>query len=138
MTIRSRPTARDDKCFYYAPDYNLNRFETAQGYIASNHINAKVSSISFGEIFYLMSIRIGDGWIKISKTVALNRIRKSEELEKGWRKDEIAKPVEFRDLDLVHVVPLKTVLRKGLLGLLPGDKGLPNQRLSTVGSGIIT
>ena len=81
------------------------------GYIASNHINAKVSSISFRGVFYLMSIRIGDGWIKVSNTVSLNRIRKSEELEKGWRKDEVAMPVEFRDFDLVHVVPLKTVLK---------------------------
>ena len=75
-------------------------------------VNAKVSSISFGGVFYLMSIRIGDGWIKVSKTIALNRIRKSEELEKGWHKDELAMPVEYKDFDLVHIVPLETVLNE--------------------------
>ena len=58
-----------------------------------------------------MSVKLGDGWIKMSKTLALNRIRKDEELEKGWRKDEIALPVELSDFDPAHVVPLKPVLR---------------------------
>ena len=57
-----------------------------------------------------MSVRLGERWIRLSTTVALNRLRKSEEMEKGWRKNEIALPVEFRDLDPVHVVPLKRVI----------------------------
>ena len=56
-----------------------------------------------------MSVKMGDHYIKLSRTVALNRIRKSEELEKGWRKDEIHLPVELRDLDPVHVQPLKGI-----------------------------
>ena len=52
---------------------------------------------------------MGERWIKLSTTLALNRIRKSEELEKGWRKNEIGLPVEFRDMDPVHVIPLKGV-----------------------------
>ena len=56
-----------------------------------------------------MSVRLGERWIKLSTTKALNSIRKNEELEKGWRKNEIGLPEEFRDLDPVHVVPLKTV-----------------------------
>ena len=99
----------NDKCYYYAPDYNLNRFEEAQGYIASNHFNAKVSSTSLKGVFYLMSVKMGDYYIKISKTLALNRIRRDEELEKGWKKDEIKLPAEIRDLDPVHVVPLARV-----------------------------
>lgn len=90
----------------------MNRFEEAQGYIASNHFNAKTSSVSFKGVFYLMSIRMGEEWIKISSTVALNRIRKDEELEKGWRKDEMALPAEMRaglNFDPVHIVPLKGV-----------------------------
>ena len=87
----------------------MNRFEEAQGYIASNHFNAKVSSISFKERFYLMSVRMGEKWIKLSTTLALNRIRKSEELEKGWRKGDHGLPAEFRDLDPIHVVPLLRV-----------------------------
>ena len=53
-----------------------------------------------------MSIMLGEKWIKLSKTVALNRIRASEEFEKGWKKGEVALPVQFRDLDPVHVIPL--------------------------------
>ena len=102
MTPKSAPTARQDKCYYYAPDYNLNRFEEAQGFIASNHFNAKLSSVSVNGEFKLMSVRLGDYWIKLSTTVALNRIRKSEEMEKGWRKDEIGLQAEFRDLDPVQ------------------------------------
>lgn len=112
MNLKSAPTERSQKCFYYAPEYNLNRFEEAQGYIASNHFNAKTSSVSFKGVFYLMSIRMGEEWIKISSTVALNRIRKDEELEKGWRKDEMALPAEMRaglNFDPVHIVPLKGV-----------------------------
>ena len=56
-----------------------------------------------------MSVRMGEHFIKLSTTRALNRIRKSEELEKGWKKDEIGLPAELRDLDPVHVVPLKRV-----------------------------
>ena len=107
MIILSRPTGNSDKCFYYAPDYNLDRFEEAQGYIASNHFNAKVSSISFKGIFYLMSARLGEHFIKLSTTVALNRIRRDEELEKGWKKGDFRLPVELRDQDLVHVIPLE-------------------------------
>ena len=124
MTNKSSPDARPDKCYYYAPDYNLNRFETAQGkkellltlilttfegYIASNHFNARTSSISFGGTFFLISMRLGVNWITLSKTVALNSIRSTEELEKGWRKDEIALPAMFRDFDPVHVIPLEWV-----------------------------
>ena len=52
---------------------------------------------------------MGDHYIKLSTTKALNKIRKSEELEKGWRKDEIGLPAEFGDFDPVHVIPLKRV-----------------------------
>ena len=106
LIVASSPTGRPEKCYFYAPDYNLNRFEEGQGFIASNHLNAKVSSISFKGVFSLMSVRMGERWIKLSTTVALNRIRKSEELEKGWKRAEIGLPVEFRDLDPVHVVPM--------------------------------
>ena len=54
-----------------------------------------------------MSVRMGEEWIKLSTTVALNRIRKSEEFEKGWKKGDFGLPAESRDLDPVHVVPLK-------------------------------
>ena len=54
---------------------------------------------------------MGEKWIKLSTTVALNRIRKSEELEKGWKKGDIGLPAELRDLDPVHVVPLERVLK---------------------------
>ena len=106
MTGKSSPSGRPDKCYYYAPSYNLNRFEEAQGFIASKHFNAKVSSVSLNGVFHLMSIMLGEKWIKLSKTVALNRIRASEEFEKGWKKGEVALPVQFRDLDPVHVIPL--------------------------------
>ena len=53
-----------------------------------------------------MSIRLGEYFIKLSTTVVLNRLRKSEEMEKGWKKGEIALPSEFRDLDPVHLIPL--------------------------------
>ena len=65
-----------------------------------------------------MSVRLGDHYIKISSAVALNSIRKDEELEKGWRKNEIRLPAEFRDLDPVHVVPLKRVEIKITLMLI--------------------
>ena len=52
---------------------------------------------------------MGNDYITLSKTVALNKIRMNEELEKGWRKNAIALPAEFRHLDAVHVVPLKRV-----------------------------
>ena len=41
--------------------------------------------------------------------MALNRIRKTEELEKGWKKGEIVLPIEFRDMDPVHIVPMSWV-----------------------------
>ena len=107
MTLESRPTGKEDKCYFYAPDYNAKRFEEAQGYISSNHFNAKVSSISFKGVFYLMSANLGDHYIKLSKAFALNRIGKDEEPEKGWRKGDFGVPAELRDLDLVHVVPLE-------------------------------
>ena len=109
LTAKSSPTGRSDKCYYYAPEYNLNRFEEGQGYIANNHFNAKVSSISFNGVFNLMSVRLGDYWLKLSTTVALNRIRLCEEMEMGWRKNEVGLPAEFRDLDPVHVIPLERV-----------------------------
>ena len=56
-----------------------------------------------------MSVKLGDHFIKLSTTLALNRIRKDEELEKGWRQGDIGVPSELRDLDLVHVVPLERV-----------------------------
>ena len=56
-----------------------------------------------------MSARLGEHFIKLSKTLALNRIRKDEELEKGWRQGDFGVPAEFRDLDLVHVVPLERI-----------------------------
>ena len=54
-----------------------------------------------------MSVKLGDHFIKLSTTVALNRIKKGEKLEKGWKKDEIGLPAELRDLNPVHVVPLE-------------------------------
>ena len=115
LTTESSPTGREEKCYYYAPGYNLNRFEEAQGFIASKHFNAKVSSISFKGVFSLMSVQMGENWIKLSTTVALNKIRKSEEMEKGWKKDEIAIPAQFRDLNPVHVSPLIDVGRMMLI-----------------------
>ena len=56
-----------------------------------------------------MSARLGEHFIKLSKTLALNRIRKDEELEKGWRQGDFGLPAELRDHDLVHVVPLERV-----------------------------
>ena len=56
-----------------------------------------------------MSVTMGDHYIKLSTAVALNRIRKNEEFEKGWKKNEIQLPSEFIGLDPVHVVPLKRV-----------------------------
>ena len=56
-----------------------------------------------------MSVKLGDHYIKLSKTLALNRIGKDEELEKGWRKGDFGVPAELSDLDLVHVVPLERV-----------------------------
>ena len=56
-----------------------------------------------------MSVKLGDHYIKLSTTLALNRIRKDEELEKGWRQGDFGVPAELRDLDLVHVVPLERV-----------------------------
>ena len=111
MTCKSAPTGRADKCYYYAPDYNLGRFEEAQGFIASNHFNAKLSSVSFKGEFKLISIRLGEYWIKLSTTVGLTPLRKSEEMEKGWKKGEIGLPSEFRSLDPVHVIPLNRVER---------------------------
>ena len=107
MTVSSRPTGSEGKCYYYAPDYNLGRFEEAQGFIASNHANAKVSSVSFKGVFNLMSVKLGDHYIMLSTTVALNRIRIDEEIEKGWRKNSLKLPGELNDLDPVHVVPLE-------------------------------
>ena len=79
LIVQSRPTGKENKCYYYAPEYNANRFEEAQGFIASNHFNAKVSAISYKGVFYLMSGRMGDHYIKLSTTRALNKIRKEEE-----------------------------------------------------------
>ena len=56
-----------------------------------------------------MSAKLGDHYIKLSKTVSLNRIGKDKEFEKGWRKGDFGVPAELRDLDLVHVVPLERV-----------------------------
>ena len=53
---------------------------------------------------------MGDHYVKLSTTTALNRIRKDEEFDKGWKKDGIRIPFELRDLDPVHVSPLKRVL----------------------------
>ncbi|CBY14965.1 unnamed protein product [Oikopleura dioica] len=107
LTYKSSPTLRPDKCFYYAPEYNLNRFEVAQGFIASNHFNAKLSTISFQRSFHVMSLNIEESWISkgTSTTGSLNAIRKFEESTKGWKKGEIALPHEFQDLDPVHIQP---------------------------------
>ena len=100
------PLKRPDKCYYYAPYYNLNRLETAQGLIANNHFNAKTSAISFKGIFHVMSLRFGEGLIRTSTTTTLTRIRKSAESDKGWKKGEIDFPPEFGDLDQVHMIPM--------------------------------
>ena len=52
---------------------------------------------------------MGEHWIKLSTTAALTRIRKNEEIELGWRKGEIGLPAEFRDLEPVHVLPMKRI-----------------------------
>ena len=44
----------------------------------------------------MMSDRLGDHFVKLSTTKALNRIHKSEESEKGWRKGEFGLPTELR------------------------------------------
>lgn len=106
MTLSSSPTKRDDKCFYYSPEYNLNRFEPAQGFIASNHFNARQSVVTFKDSFHVMSLRFGDPFIKTSSTRALNAIRQSEERTLGWKKGELSFPPEFKDLDPVHILPL--------------------------------
>ena len=64
LSIKSSPTRRSDKCFYYAPSQNWKKFEPAQGFIASNHFNAKQSVVSFKGTFYVMSLNIGDSWIR--------------------------------------------------------------------------
>ena len=114
---------RTDKCYYYAPEYNLDRFEIAQGifriwsiisylilegYIANFHLNARTSAVVRKGVFTLVSMRMGDGVIRTSTTKSLRAIRKSEELEKGWKRGEIAagERPEFRGMDPVHVVPL--------------------------------
>ena len=115
---------RNDKCYYYAPEYNLDRFEIAQGsfralsimsylilegYIANFHLNAKTSAVVRKGVFTLVSMRMGDGVIRTSTTKSLRPIRsKSEEMEKGWKRGEIAagERAEFRGMDAVHVVPL--------------------------------
>ena len=56
-----------------------------------------------------MSSKLGDNYIKLSTTIALNRLRKDEELQKGWRKGLLNIPTELRDLDPVHVLPLERV-----------------------------
>ena len=76
-----------------------------------------------------MSVRMGDYYIKLSETIELNRIRKNEELEKGWRKDEIALPAMFRDSDPVHVVPLIDIGRL-LLILVTRNIDLSNTQYS--------
>ena len=114
---------RNDKCYYYAPEYNLDRFEIAQGsfrvllmiysilegYIANFHLNARTSAVVRKGVFTLVSMRMGDGVIRTSTTKSLRPIRsKSEEMEKGWKRGEIAagERAEFRGMDAVHVVPL--------------------------------
>ena len=64
LTIQSSPTRRPDRCYYYAPEYNINRFESAQGFIASNHFNAKQSVVSYKGFFKVMSLSVGDSWIR--------------------------------------------------------------------------
>ena len=116
---------RSDKCYYYAPEYNLDRFEIAQGsfralsimshlifegYIANFHLNARTSAVVRKGVFTLVSMRMGDGVIRTSTTKSLRPIRsKSEELEKGWKRGEIAagERAEFRGMDAVHVVSLR-------------------------------
>ena len=115
---------RSDKCYYYAPEYNLDRFEIAQGsfkvlsimshlilegYIANFHLYAKTSAVFRKGVFSLVSMRMGDGVIRTSTTKTLRPIRsKREEMEKGWKRGEIAagERAEFRGMDAVHVVPL--------------------------------
>ena len=36
LTDQSSPKDMPDRCFYYAPDYNVERFETAQGNFNEN------------------------------------------------------------------------------------------------------
>ena len=120
------PLKRPDKCFYYAPYYNLNRFETAQGLLANNHFNAITSAISFKGVFYVMSLRFGEGLIRTSTTTSLNRIRKTVE---GWKKGEIDFPLEFRDLDQVHMIPM-TDLGRMLIILVSRSVELSNTQYS--------
>ena len=128
-TTESSPTRRQDRCFYYAPDYNLNRFEKAQGFIASNHFNAKQSVVSFKGIFHVMSLSIGDSWIRTSTTGSLNTIRDDEQAAKGWKKGEIALPYEFQDLHAVHMISLKDLGRL-LIVLVTRSIALSNTQYS--------
>ena len=129
MTELSSPSKRTDKCYYYAPEYNLDRFENAQGsfrigiifsylkiqgYIANWHVNARISAVVRKGVFTLLSMKMGEGMIRTSTTKSLRAIRKSEELEKGWKRGEIAagERAELREMDPVHVVPLTLVKNK--------------------------
>ena len=104
LTIKSSPTGKPDRCFHYAPDHNTNRFEISQGFIVSNHFNAKQSVVSFKGASVVLSLNVGDSWIRTSTTKSLTVIRDYEEEEKGWKKEEIALPHEFKDLDAVHIL----------------------------------
>ena len=61
--------------------------------------------MSYKGIFYVMSLSIGDSWIRTSITGSLNTIRDDEQEAKGWKKGERALPYEFQDLDAVHILP---------------------------------
>ena len=79
-----------------------------EGYIANFHLNARTSAVVRKGVFTLVSMRMGDGVIRTSTTKSLRPIRKSDELEKGWKRGEITagERAEFRGMDAVHVVPL--------------------------------
>ena len=64
LIVKSSPTHKPKNCFYYALDYNLGRFEQAQGYIPNYHFNAKQSVVSQGEVFFVISLRFGESEIR--------------------------------------------------------------------------
>ena len=106
VVVICSPFSRRDKCFYYAPERNLRRFEVAQGLIANNHWNAKTSSIVWNDKFVLMSSRFGDLEIRTSSTLSLTPIRWQEQNLKGWRKGSIGLSTKFKDLEIMDVIPL--------------------------------
>ena len=95
-----------DKCFYYAPDRNLHRFEFGQGLVANNHWNAKTTAFTWEDRFYLISLRYGENNMRTSHTLSIDPFRIAEENVKGWKKETKSFPSELNGLEPVDVIPL--------------------------------